>query len=195
VVAYLLSKGADPKLLDNAAIKFADLTGNRRIYDMLRKAGAPEPAPYGFLDLKILLGSEWLDTPEKRSEKTFRSWNVESLLSQYPAIREKPASTPARDMKIAVVPGQPGMENTVALLTDALSKLPKTVLLEREELRKTLAEQKMDEAWGGGAAGHMQGRRAQSSKYFELGKQCLGAACKKVEEFARPATEVSGALS
>ena len=128
-VELLLKAGADPKALDNAAIKWADLLGNEPIYNLLLKSGAEKPAPHAFLDLPQF--KEDGAKPE-RKETSFSDWDFLAAVNAAPT---DPSPGIGKVLSVAVISLSEKTAEASSLLAASFSKLPGVALVERDELR------------------------------------------------------------
>lgn len=149
VVERLLKAGADPRALNNAAVVWADLTGDEEIYRMLQRGGAPNPMSFGF--------GEWLRAGRDYFEKApdaARGSAAESALSEMVRLgalrdeRSTGAATLPAGTKIAIVALGEGWENAAGMLGDQAASLPGVVVMDRAETRRLLTERKLIDVLG-----------------------------------------------
>ena len=147
-VAVLLKRGAKADGQENLAIRWADLLGDETSFQLLRKAGAPEPEAFSFKDRVVS------KTGKPRPLQT--SGMVEAELTAMlaggaPAASGAAAATVrelTRPMKLAIVPLSPEVGNAEALLAVKLSGLAGATVLERAEVRRIAGERALIEGFG-----------------------------------------------
>ena len=145
VVRLLLQSGADPKALDNLAIKWADMMGDSEAYDLLRKAGAPDPGPFAYrewLHLNPVAGLAPLE--DVRKNKT-----LSAPLPTWSSLKDGgPAPAFGRPTKIAIITLGSDLDNAESLLSAKLSAVDRAVVLERSGLKAILKERALTRDFG-----------------------------------------------
>lgn len=149
-VALLLKRGAKADALENLAIRWADLLGDETSFQLLRKAGAPEPGVFSFTERKRVAEK----AGQAREMQT--SGRVEAELTAMLASGAPVAAVGAgasvrglaRPTKLAIVSLSAGVDNAEALLAAKLSALPGATVLERAEVRRIAGERALIEGFG-----------------------------------------------
>ncbi|MDR1283858.1 MAG: ankyrin repeat domain-containing protein [Opitutaceae bacterium] len=173
MAALLLERGADPGAQKNEAILWADFMGDGVMRDMLRRAGAPEPEPFEWMDR--FGASRWRVEPGRRLRESSEARALASLVSLLPAangtgVADVGAATAggggeggttgttgmsvgfSRVTRIAIINTDPGLGNAEALLSARLSEVGNVTVLERSELRRLAGERALGEAFRGPSA-------------------------------------------
>lgn len=144
-VAALLKHRASPALLDNGAIRWADLMGDEESFRLLRNAGAPEPVAFSF--------REWLAEGDRanisnNARRGVLAADIAHLLASAPIAADENPTALARSTRLAIVPLSAGLEAEEGLLAARLSRLNGAVLLERAEVRRIINERTLTQGFG-----------------------------------------------
>lgn len=137
-VNVLLAAGADPTLLDNLALRYADVSGNLAIYQRLLGAGAKDLPPYSFTDIKILRPN-WAKDPNAATRATPVDWANLSVMNNHAADKSPPAAYAGPPITVAVLAGE-ALQPAELLVTADLSSQANIQLVERNQLQKALDE-------------------------------------------------------
>ena len=147
-VAVLLKRGAKADGLENLAIRWADLLGDETSFQLLRKAGAPEPGAFSFKE-RI---AEKTGPGRQMRKSGMVEEELTAMLASGAPVAAGGAATIVRELarptKLAIVPLSPGVENAEALLSVQLSGLAGATVLERADVRRIAGERALIEGFG-----------------------------------------------
>lgn len=162
-VEQLLDAGANPKLLENQAILYADLAGNQAIYDTLLAHGAEEPEPYAFLTL-AKQDERWVKEPDDYARRPPVDWLGMAYLNAESTAKGQIDTT--AEITVAIVPASEDMMAAETLLTVELSNFENIRLVERAQLQEIFNE------WTLARDGYMAAEESVRIGHL-LGADCL----------------------
>ncbi len=150
----LLKHGANPALLKNGAIRWADLMGDAECFRLLRNAGAPEPVAFSFRDWLPDSGG---DAPKSVIDGTPAiDIDLTTMLASVPTFAGDLPTQLVRPTKLAIVPLSDGLGGAEGLLAARLSAVAGVTLLERADIRRILAERRLVFGLGGSPSENSQ---------------------------------------